>query len=457
MDGQKNTLEGAGDYIWLRYSTSITIAGRTRTIEIGVPMPIGADEEEREQLLREADEGMNQLTGHVENRIALMLQRVQPTQGNIPAPTPTAKPSVNPPPRPVSRPASAPAPQQAAPQQNAPSTSTPGQRAQSTMPPQPVREIREVGPEPITPPSFQNEEVLPPQTRATMGVSMPTTGDISGNLSIPQFIRVVKDRFDLNPTQAMEMLKLKSLSGVNLREKLEQLQHMLGQEANGATEKNGASDPDEKASNASTTSSEEKSAKPDGKNETPSGKIASIPTPPAPTPSKPPIPIRPNTSMVEGRNSARPQTSRPLNTGSVRGGHAPYFDEEEDFDDVLAELDEDDELDESELEALGQQRELTPQERMHAKNLVSRFRESQGAAVANPARLKVLSNVTDGQVSEQQVQDLTEGIWGVSSVKKLKVDQVESLISWAKEDDFMSEVEVVLLLLEEEAFARGNR
>ena len=42
-------------------------------------------------------------------------------------------------------------------------------------------------------------------------------------------------------------------------------------------------------------------------------------------------------------------------------------------------------------------------------------------------------------------------------MKKLKVDQVEALISWAKEDDFVSEVEAVLILLEEENYARGNR
>jgi hypothetical protein len=100
---------------------------------------------------------------------------------------------------------------------------------------------------------------------------------------------------------------------------------------------------------------------------------------------------------------------------------------------------------------------LTPQERLQARDLVSKFRESQGAAVANPARLRVLTNVTDGQVSEQEIQDLIQGIWGMSSVKKLKVDQVEALISWAKEDDFMTDVEIVLLLLEEEALARGNR
>ncbi len=453
MDSRKNASEGAGDYIWLRYSTSITLAGRTRTIDIGVPMPLGADEEEREQLLREADEGMNQLTSHVENRIAQMLQRVQPTQGNIPAPTPTAKPSVAPPPRAMSRPSSAPAPQQSAPQQNAPATNNTNARAATppATPSQQPREIREERPElahASSPP--QNEEAVqqtPPPQRPTMGVSMPTTGDISGNLSIPQFIRVVKDRFDLNPTQAMEMLKLKSLSGVNLRDRLDQLQRMLGSEANGATEKNGADDEDSKSSSSA---DEEKSAKPGARGETPSGKLSNTSNP---TSSKQPTPIRPNAPAAEV-NARSPQASRPPATNN---GRAPYFDEEDDFEDVLASIEADNELDESELEALGQQRELTPHERMHAKDLVSRFRESQGAAVANPARLKVLNNVTDGQVSEEQLQDLIEGIWSVSSFKKLKVDQVESLISWAKEDDFMSDVEVVLLLLEEEAFARGNR
>ena len=426
MDGRKHAQEGAGDYIWLRYSTSITIAGRPRTIEIGIPMPIGADEEEREQLLREADAGMNQLTGHVENRIAQMLQRVQPTQGNIPAPTPTAKPSVSPPPRAASRPASAPVSQPVAPVANNANSRSVAQAApqQSQQ-----REVREARGEP-TPPVASPEEVAPqtqPPARPAMGVSMPTTGDSSGNLSIPQFIRVIKDRFDLNPTQAMEMLKLKSLSGVNLREKLEVLQRMQDTNGNGQPDKDIEDDRDEKSS------------MPERRVETPTGKPK--------TPSKPLASQHPDTN-----GSARNQASRPPTSGTVRDGRAAYFDEEEEFEDILAELEEG-----SDFEEVGQARELTPQERLQAKDLVSKFRESQGAAVANPARLRVLTNVTDGQVSEQEIQDLIQGIWGMSSVKKLKVDQVESLISWAKEDDFMTDVEIVLLLLEEEALARGNR
>lgn len=439
MDGRKNTLEGAGEYIWLRYSTTITLAGRPRTVEIGVPMPIGADEEAREQLLREADAGMNQVMGHVENRIAQLLQRVQPTQGNIPAPTPTAKPSVNPPPRPLARPASAPQVSQ----QNAPVTNNGGQRATpATATQPPAREVRETRAEPLPASPVDEEGVAPQSTsRGTTGVSMQTTGEVSGNLSIPQFIRVVKDRFDLNPTQAMEMLKLKSLSGVNLREKLDQLQRIVTPDANG--EKNTTFAPD---------AAFDDEEKPVAASETPSGKLANTANLSAAT--KPPV--RTNTSALE--TNGRGQASRPPTTPNTSSGrNSKYFDEEEDFDDVLAELEEEGELDANEHAEQGETHELTPQERLHAKNLISRFRESQGAAVANPARLRVLSNVTDGQISEEQTQDLIQGIWNMSSLKKLKVDQVELLISWAKEDDFMTDVEVVLMLLEEEALAGGNR
>ncbi len=65
--------------------------------------------------------------------------------------------------------------------------------------------------------------------------------------------------------------------------------------------------------------------------------------------------------------------------------------------------------------------------------------------------------MVSSQISEEQLQALIEGIWGVTAKKKLKVDQAEALISWAKEDDFTGEAEAVLALLEEERYARGNR
>ena len=108
----------AGDYIWLRYATRFSVGAREYTLEMGVPMPIGASEDEREQLLREADAGMNQLAGFVENKVALMLQRVQPNQGPLPTPKPSERPSgpFSPAPtHPPIPPASSPAPRAARP------------------------------------------------------------------------------------------------------------------------------------------------------------------------------------------------------------------------------------------------------------------------------------------------------------------------------------------------------
>src|SRR5579875_2552344 len=57
-----------GEYIWLRYSTQFTTGERSHSIEIGIPVPIGASAEQRERLLHEAEAGMSQLASHVENR-----------------------------------------------------------------------------------------------------------------------------------------------------------------------------------------------------------------------------------------------------------------------------------------------------------------------------------------------------------------------------------------------------
>ena len=61
------------------------------------------------------------------------------------------------------------------------------------------------------------------------------------------------------------------------------------------------------------------------------------------------------------------------------------------------------------------------------------------------------------QLSEEQLQQLIDGVWGATSLRKLKVDQVESLISWAKEDDFVNEADLVLTLIQKEQYARSDR
>ena len=71
----KPTGTDGNPYIWLRYTTQFSVTGRTHTIEMGVPVPVGASAELREQLIREAEIGMDQLTRRVENRVAQISQR----------------------------------------------------------------------------------------------------------------------------------------------------------------------------------------------------------------------------------------------------------------------------------------------------------------------------------------------------------------------------------------------
>ncbi len=387
-----NDFAESGEYIWLRYGTQLTVNGRSYTIEMNVPMPIGASEEAREQLLREADAGMNQVANHVENRVAQLLQRIQPTQGKIPSPAPTARPVPQPRPASVPAPLTGPQPLQPAPTRAQENTLEPASSAQS------VQNVQ----------NSQKEPVSVPPTRPNIGASMPSTpalGD-SGNLSLQQFIGYIRENMGLSPKQAMDLLKIKTLTGVNLRDAVEQLQKIVGHES------------------ATTTQTEQRARE--------TVPPATAPTrqnvgPPSATSSRPP---------ETAKASAHPNSERARTT---REEDPIYAFEEE------VEPGENDDLEDFDFP-----RELTVQERVQARNKLDNLREYRGATQSNPGRQQALMNVVDSQISAEQLQDLITGVWSVTSIKKLKVDQVEALISWAKEDDFVSEVEAALAVLEEE-------
>ena len=132
------------------------------------------------------------------------------------------------------------------------------------------------------------------------------------------------------------------------------------------------------------------------------------------------------------------------------------FDEEEDE----TELD-DFELgiDEEEDEEIGATTgaSLSAGNRRTAEDIVERLREARGSSVVSAGRLNALHNVIDSQMEPKPLQILIRGVWGVASEKKLKSEQAEALISWGKQDDFVTEAEMVLALFEEDANARSDR
>src|SRR5258708_36976649 len=94
MDGTTGRPDGIGSFIWLRFNTLFQVGGLTDTIEIGVPVPLGAREETRERLFREATAGMDQLAKHVESHAA-RVQHTRQRGSTVPAAKlPAAPPSI---------------------------------------------------------------------------------------------------------------------------------------------------------------------------------------------------------------------------------------------------------------------------------------------------------------------------------------------------------------------------
>jgi hypothetical protein len=117
------------------------------------------------------------------------------------------------------------------------------------------------------------------------------------------------------------------------------------------------------------------------------------------------------------------------------------FDEEDDPDEDLSF----DDLDDSEARPA-----LSADDLLRARTILSKMKDVRGSTASSEGRLKVLHNVISTQITPEQLQQLLQAFWGTNTPKKLKADQVEELISWAKEDEFANEVEAVLTVLEEE-------
>ena len=266
MDSNRNHSMGMPDgtgegtsHIWLRYATQFSVGDRSYTIDMGIPVPLGADDETREQLLHEANVGMEQLSQHVEWRVTQVQQNAGMTPPARTFPTQrSAAPSYGP--APPSSSSSAPIPRHHETSKHAGPAVDQHRRAilpplppirlflPRPLPPakcQPISSHRNPGSQPSprsqrrpvqqaqpaqTPQPAQKRSVTVPPTRPNIGASMPASPGLpSGTMQLPQFLQYIKE-MGLDARQAMELLKLKSLSGLNLRDALEQLQHIVMKE-----------------------------------------------------------------------------------------------------------------------------------------------------------------------------------------------------------------------------------
>src|SRR5579859_7542263 len=415
-----------GQYIWLRYSTQFTRGGQPHTIEMEIPVPVGASAEQREQLIREAEAGIEQLYRQIEKRGAGRGQ--QPPEASRPQAAP-AQPGPHPAPSatPIRTPAPAAQPAQVAAQGNARDTTQAS----------------------ASPEKRETAEAAAP-ARSSIGSEMPVTPSLSstatGNIRLAEFIQIVRN-WGLTLKDAMELLEVPNLNNMNYRELLRQLEPLVAQRGKTASKN---------TSNATRTTSTPAPAAPTPRPPAPSSpspsssamRDASVkPAPPSP-PSMPAPPAHaPNRASPPAPASSKPATPAasprldgpanipvyPLPANTLREAPRSYkFDEE------------DDEAGEAQSETGEDENGMSD---ALARIKIDELRESRGNAVVSPARLTVLHNLLDSQISDEQFQQLIEGLWNINSDKKLKQDQVEALISWAKEDYFDDEVRAVIAVI----------
>ena len=347
---------------------------------------------------------MEQLTRRVEYRAAQIAQR----NTRSPEPQRTQAPA-------TTRPNQAPL-QEENTRSSSSRSSVVGPGSNTPMP-TPAREA----PQPL---SLHEKQSTPAPARQSGTVSMPVTpnlqGEANSNMKLSQFMQAIRESWGLTPKQAMDLLNVKTLNGMNYRDALRKLQPLV--EGNSR--------------------------------ETPSTGVVNKASPPIP--SKPAQErVRPQEPLPVQRPQSKPAVSPraevlhgpanipviPINDEMIREAPRKLYKFDEEDEELQEEKEEEDE-----------------ERKVMARIKLDELKEVRGTSPASQARLTVLQNVLNQQISDQQLDYLIEQVWGVAGVKKLKVDQVEALISWAKEDYFVEEVEAVLALIDGEgSHARSDR
>ncbi|HKV59188.1 MAG TPA: hypothetical protein VJO32_12940 [Ktedonobacteraceae bacterium] len=443
MDMHRSGQAGEHDtaYFRLRYSTQFTIGGRPHTIEMEIPVPVGASAEQREQLMREAEASIEQLYRQIEKRGSQRTQQSaevsRPQEsarrdrtGYTPAPTPQAAPVEARPatPAPTRQPAQSAPPQQVAAQ-------TPAREASQPIPLQGKAQGADA----------------PVAARPTIGSEMPSTHNLndptSGTIKLSEFIRIIRDRWSISPKDVIDLLHLPNLNNMNYRDLLRQLEPLVEQRARVAP-KNTTGQPrpatspvpapssPRPSSPASSTTMRDASVRPaPPPTPTPPGNVTNRASAPAPPPSKQLLPKPSAPAEPAALDGPANIPVFPLPGNTLREVPRPYkFDEE----------------DEEAEDAQGGNNTGEDENSMSdalARIKIDDLKDIRGTAAVSPARLIVLHNLLDSQISDTQFQQLIEGLWNINSDKKLKQDHVEALISWAKEDYFDDEVRAVLAVM----------
>jgi len=454
-------LEDDGGHIWLRQAATFTVEGQTRTVEIAVPLRPGADADEIEALLREADAGMERLSRHLDARVAALSGGASAIEAATPAgttepmsATPAAPPATTIAETPA-RPAAVPMPDRAP---------AAGARELPAAPPPPTavpaRETpaaaRPSGPPPTSPAAARP---APAPSSAAPAAPSPTASVSAEPLGIADFLATVRREFDYNPKQAMERLSVRTLSGLNLREALEMLRRQALRD--GAAVESAPSAPSAPAAPARVAPPTARSA-------------------PAPTATVP------DEARYFEEEDDEPEVAFGLpDEDGVReelGGYEALDGEPGDLEDELGAFDDDELEDVPDFAApppparrAASARAAAPaapaaspvtqpssvtqpaaagsitggEARSRAMQIVGQLRGARAGGTPSAQQRTAYRNVVTNELGEARARALAQGVYRVAP-DRLGPEQYDALISWGKRDTFAEEVDVVLAALRAE-------
>ena len=434
------------EHIWLRQTVTYMVDGQTRTLEIGVPVPRNATEEEVEELLRAADAGMRAITRRLDAQIAAAAEGGDAPQRSALPPAPgassgaTERASVNgraaagsasaPEPEPATHtPPRAPAGAPAAPTPTSTPAATPAATsAASARAPEPAA----VPQRPAAPP------VAPARPPAPASASAN-----SAEMTRPEFLAAASE-LGLNPRQAMDRLKVRSLEGLNLREALESLRRqMLGApdaaapepEPLPATSPTPGTAPDSEARYFEEEDDETIFFTADDEDEA----LDEEPAPPA------------------GGPATRAATG---DTGEDDEDALEAMDDEIDLEDVpdLAPP-----APASRRRAAPAREAVAPPAapaipatpaatsgaRTQAMQLIGKLRAATGGGPASDYQRNAYRNIVEDELGKTQATALVRGLWRTTA-DRLSAGQLDALIRWGKEEVFAEEALLVLAALRAE-------
>lgn len=465
-------------YIWLRQTAELALGDQRRTLEIAIPVRLGATPDEIARLLDEAEAGMERLGERMDRRVAA-IQAAAPT---LPAPALAATAPTSPAPAPAlsaARPAAPAAPAPRPPSVVAERSATPARPTSASAP--------------TTAPSTSR-----PAVQASPGPGPATAG---GLMSRAEFLEQARG-LDQSPRQVMDRLGVRTLEGLNYAEALEQIKRQLLREQTQAPQSDATAPaaPSRPAAPAPATApatAPEPTVTPEplagrgpvsyfdeeddydvtfelpedgavddlnldaldagpgvpalGEEETEEHVPEHVPEPaaparrgtrrePAPEPEPKPAPDEPELDDVP--DFAEPRSAAPSEP-PARGRAAA-------------------------TPAAGSAAEPTPAgrpattmsqqalaQRARARDLLARLREYRGGTPAGSDQIGPFTNVVIHQLGEPTLESLTDQVWGLTPAQ-LTAQQMRALIQWGKTDAFATEVVAVLELLAAEHAADAS-